>query len=145
MNIFLFGDFMKRISLSLCFILFFLCSCRSAVTVSFEEKEETLIFALEDCTNNIKEISMEYTIDDEQDLFYLYTIYQNYLPIGFSSPASPNVSLLKSCVNQHTVSYYVDNYIFLCDIPLFFEVLTKTGKQFGYKEIQIFFNDNKLI
>lgn len=136
---------MKRVCLSLCVFLFLMCSCRREVSVFFEEKEEIFIYALEDSTNRLKEISVDYKIENEVDLFCLYTIYQNSIPMGFSSPASPNVSLIKSSVVNSEVNYFVDNYIFLCDVPLFYEVLAKTGKQFGFEKIHIFFNDSSLI
>ncbi|MDE7095476.1 MAG: hypothetical protein K2O23_03215, partial [Anaeroplasmataceae bacterium] len=67
------------------------------------------------------------------------------LPIGYTSPANPNITLLSSEVRNKVVYYTVDNFILLSDIPAFHEALTKTGKLLDYKEIHIILNENQLI
>ncbi len=123
---------MKRWIMILVCVLF-LCSCRRSIEVSFEKQEGTLIYAVEQNTNEIKEVSIDYNLTNDLDLFYLYTINQNYLPMGFMSPANPNVTLLSSVVKSNIVYYTVDNFILLSDIPKLHEVLVKTGKSLNYR------------
>lgn len=135
---------MKR-WIMICLCVLFLCSCRKSIEVSFEKQKETLIYAIEQDTNEIKQVSIDYNLTNDLELFYLYTIYQNCLPIGFVSPANPNVTLLSSVVKNHIVYYTVDNFILLSDIPKLHEVLVKTGKTLNYREIHIILNDNEFI
>lgn len=137
---------MKKIFLLLAVISFFLTACKKQYEIHYETGDLISVFAIEEKTNRIEELWIEYEILDEVDLFNLYTIHQNYLPIGYSSPVNPNVSLIYSSVSNKVVNYYVDNFIlFTEDLTSFQELLKKTGKAFGYEEIHIFFNDKCLI
>ncbi|MDE6583781.1 MAG: hypothetical protein K2K15_00100 [Anaeroplasmataceae bacterium] len=137
---------MKKFFLLLVFISCFLTSCKKQYEIHYEEGTLISVFAIQEKSNRIEELWIEYEILDEVDLFNLYTIHQNYLPIGYSSPVGPNVSLISSSVSNKKVSYYVDNFILLTeDLTAFQQLLQKTGKAFGYEEIHIFFNDKCLI
>lgn len=125
--------------------LFCLTSCKRQVDVTFQNAEVTQIYAIEDVTNELKVIELEYPIENERELFCIYTIYQNHLPLGYSSPASPNLELVTSSLLDGCVQYDVNNFIFLSDLKQFHKALLLTGKQFGYKEIHIFFNEKQLI
>ncbi len=127
------------------FFLFSLCSCKSSVDVSFKEAEVNKIYAIYDLTEELKEIELDYPIENEAELFHIYTIYQNHLPIGYSSPANPNVELVSSILKDGCISYYVNNFILLSDLETLHQALMLTGKQFGFKEIHIFLNEKKLI
>ncbi|MCM1130904.1 MAG: hypothetical protein NC310_02180 [Roseburia sp.] len=136
---------MKRLFFCFCVILLICCSCKKNVEVSFEQIETTSVYAIKSATSNIEEVMIDYELIDETDLFMLYTSYQNTLPIGYSSPANPNITLLSSEVKSKVVYYTVDNFVLLCNISLFHEVLLQTGKTMGYKEIHIILNENQLI
>ena len=137
---------MKKFFLLLVFISCFLTSCKKQYEIHYEEASLISVFAIQEKSNRIEELWIEYVILDEVDLFNLYTIHQNYLPLGYSSPVGPNVSLISSSVSNKEVSYYVDNFILLTeDLVSFQQLLEKTGKPFGYEKIHIFFNDKCLI
>ena len=121
------------------------CSCKKNIEVSFEVGEEISVYAIKSSTNKLEEVIIEYTLEDEEDLFVLYTSFQNCLPIGYISPANPNITLLSSEVKNKVVYYTVDNYILLSDIEVFHEALTQTGKLLDYKEVHIILNENQLI
>ncbi len=107
--------------------------------------EVSCFYAVADATAKLEEVYIDYDIQNEIELFELYTKYQNHFPLGYSSPANPNITLLKSDVQKNQVFYEVDNFIFLSDIPLFQQALLFTGKALGYEEIHIFFNEKQLI
>ncbi|MDE6661139.1 MAG: hypothetical protein K2J93_04910 [Anaeroplasmataceae bacterium] len=136
---------MKRLFFCLCALMLVCCSCKKNVEVSFEVVEEISVYAIKSSTNQLEEVVIEYTLDNEEDLFVLYTSFQNTLPVGYTSPANPNITLLASEVRNNVVYYTVDNYILLSDITAFHEALTKTGKLLDYKEIHIILNENQLI
>ncbi|MDE5546988.1 MAG: hypothetical protein K2I88_05940 [Anaeroplasmataceae bacterium] len=136
---------MKRLLLCLVFILLVCSSCKKNIEVSFEEMEEISVYAIQSSSQKLEEVIIEYKLENEEDLFVLYTRYQNTLPIGYVSPANPNITLLSSEVKNNIVYYTVDNYILLSDISTFHEVLIRTGKLLGYQEIHIILNENQLI
>ncbi|MDE7161635.1 MAG: hypothetical protein K2N65_02625, partial [Anaeroplasmataceae bacterium] len=119
---------MKRIVILMSMLLIFCVSCKKQVDVTFAEGEEILVYAIEEKTSKIKEIRVEYSIENEEDLFTMYTIYQNILPLGYSSPANPNVHLLEWKRTNKAVFYSVDNFILFSDLSAFQEVLLRTGK-----------------
>ena len=136
---------MKRFILCACLCLLLCCSCKENVEVFFEEVEGISIYAVKTSTKEIEKVTIDYELLNEEDLFMLYTRYQNTLPLGYSSPASPNISLLSSEVKNKIVYYTVDNFILLCDYSLFHDVLVQTGKTLGYVEVHIILNENQLI
>lgn len=136
---------MKRLFFCLILILLICCSCKKNVEVSFEQMEGTMVYAVRSSTHKIEEVMIDYELKDEDDLFMLYTSCQNTLPLGYTSPANPNITLLSSEVKNKVVYYTVDNFILLCDISLLHEVLVQTGKSLGYIEIHIILNENQLI
>lgn len=136
---------MKRIWFLVCFILFLCTSCKKNIKVTFVKDEETLVYAINNASHKIEEIYIDYQIEDAKDLFYLYTYNQNCLPLGYNSPANPNVSLLSYLEEDKIVFYRVDQFILLSDVIRFHEVLSRTGSLLGYKEIHIIFNENELI
>ncbi|MDE6241586.1 MAG: hypothetical protein K2M08_04075 [Anaeroplasmataceae bacterium] len=136
---------MKRLLLCIGLILLVCCSCKKNIEVSFEEIDEISVYAIKESSQKLEEVIIEYKLENEEDLFVLYTRYQNTLPIGYVSPANPNITLLASEVKNKRVYYTVDNYILLSDIPVFHEALIQTGKLLGYQEIHIILNENQLI
>ncbi|MDE6414341.1 MAG: hypothetical protein K2K48_02915 [Anaeroplasmataceae bacterium] len=136
---------MKRLWIVLGFVLLVCCSCKKNIEVTFEQIEETKVFAVKESTYKIEEVVIDYKLEDERDLFVLYTNYQNYLPLGYSSPANPDITLLSSTVKNNIVYYTVDNFILLSDLNAFHEVLERTGKLLGYQEVHIILNENQLI
>lgn len=136
---------MKRLFFCLSLILLVCCSCKKNVEVSFEQMEGTMVYAVKSSTHKIEEVMIDYELKNEEDLFMLYTSCQNTLPLGYTSPANPNITLLSSEVKNKVVYYMVDNFILLCDYSLFHEVLVQTGKTLGYIEIHIILNENQLI
>lgn len=136
---------MKRIWFFVCFILLFCCSCKKSIEVTFEQEEGTLVYAINTSSLEIEDVLIEYRIETAEDLFLLYTCYQNRLPLGYTSPANPNISLISTLEKQKIVYYTVDNFILLSNVSNFHEVLKRTGKLLGYTEIHIIFNENELI
>ena len=136
---------MKRILCLFSILLFFCASCKKNVDVVFSNEDGSIVYAIDETTNAVKEIEIEYTISDEKELFYLYTIYQNFFPLGYSSPANPNITLKDSYRRGKVVFYEVDNFILLCDISLFQEVLQKTGQCLSITEVHIILNQKQLI
>lgn len=61
----------------------FLTSCERSISVSYEAVEEWKVYAIEEESKKIQEVYVDYAIEDAVDLFELYTIYQNYLPMGY--------------------------------------------------------------
>lgn len=136
---------MKRILCVLCFLLFLCTSCKKNVDVVFSNYEGIMVYAIEEKTNQLKEIEIDYSISNEKELFYLYTIYQNQLPLGYSSPANPNITLNSAYRKENVVYYEVDNFILFSDLSVFQEVLEKTGKCLDISEVHIILNQKQLI
>ena len=131
----------------LCLVLFSLSlvSCKKNIEVFYEEAKEYEVYVVEDKTNKVECLALSYPVTSAESIFSLYTTYQNHIPLGYNSPASPNITLLDCQVKDKEIFFKVDNYIFLSDISLFYDVLSKTCKLYGYEEIHIIFKDSELI
>lgn len=93
----------------------------------------------------IEEIYIEYELNDYVDVFNLYTIHQNYLPLNYVSKGSGNVGLLDSKVENNIVYYEVDAYINTVEnLDIFYELLTKTNMNLGYSSVEIIYNNEKI-
>lgn len=135
---------MRKLTIFLLGMVLFLTGCERSISVSYEEVQEWKVYAVEEKSQLIKEVYVDFTIVDAVDLFELYTIYQNHLPIGFSSPLSPNISLIDVKIEENTITYIVDNYILVSDVDCFKELIVPTAKLYGYANVHIIFNENQL-
>lgn len=126
-------------------LVLFLSSCSNAVNVSYEKSLEYKAYAFNEETSEIAEVYVEYVLEDAESIFYLYTIYQNYLPVGYYSAGNSNISLLETKVIGKEIYYYVDNYVLLSDITKFHTLLTKTAQIYDYKNVYLFLNNKALI
>lgn len=135
---------MKRIIVI--FLLFFLTSCTNQSSEYILEAEElTKAYGYSKINYKIEEIYIEYELDDYIDVFNLYTIHQNYLPLNYVSKGSGNVGLLDSKVENNIVYYEVDAYINTVEnLDIFYELLTKTNMNLGYSSVQIIYNNEKI-
>ena len=131
---------MKKISILL--ILLILTSCSKSIDkIEYELEEETSVYAYNLESKQLEEIQIVYDIKTVEDVFYLYTLYQNNLPIGYVSMASANVGLLDIKIEENTVYYVVDNYVCLVDdLEIFSCLLEKTNMALGYEKTKIIYN-----
>ena len=125
------------------YILFvlLLVGCNNKV-VNYElVKTGSTVYAVEINSNDICSVNIDYIIIDEKDVFLLYTKYQNYLPLGYSSPACSNIGLIK-CYSDKTYTYYeVDLYInYVDNIACFKECISKTNKLYGFNDAVFLIN-----
>lgn len=131
----------KLLFLSILFLLFVGCDKNEDINIIIDEKE-VYLYAIDYDDEKIKKISVNYEIKDYNDIFNIYTIYQNRLPIGYYVNANSNVTLLKSYVNDNNVYYVVDKYIYLTeDINLFVNILSLSNKLLGYNKTFIICNN----
>ena len=131
----------KLLFLSILFLLFVGCDKNEDINIIIDEKE-VYLYAIDYDDEKIKKISVNYEIKDYNDIFNIYTIYQNRLPIGYYVNANSNVTLLKSYVNDNNVYYVVDKYIYLTeDINLFVNILSLSNKLLGYDKTFIICNN----
>ncbi len=137
---------MKKLGIIFLF-LFFLVSCnKREYDVKYEITNESKIFAYNIETQKIEEAYTYFKIEEVEDVFLLYTKYQNYLPCGYSSMGSANVSLLKTEIKEEVVYYEVDNYISLLeDKDIFLSLLIQTNQDLGYKNTIIIYNGKSLV
>ena len=81
----------------------------------------------------IELVNVELIINNPKDVFDLYTLNFNYLPIGYSSMA----------INVLDVYYNVNEYISLVyDFDIFYELIIKTNKLIGFNNTYIVFKNN---
>lgn len=137
---------MKRL-IALLLVLLFCSSCtKSKIEVEYEIYVlDTNVFALHEKTQEVVCVSIDYSITDPESIFQLYTVYQNHLPIGYSSPANPNISLLEVYEKNQEHYFVVDNYVLLVEnVSLFLEVLSKTSMENGYGKVHLILNGIEL-
>lgn len=103
--------------------------------VDYISKEDCVAYAYCIQSGSIEEVLIDYEIKSPMDVFNLYTIYQNYLPIGYSSEISSNLSLIECSYNKNMVVYKVEglpnNY------SIFYDLLLKQNKMLGYDDVKI--------
>jgi hypothetical protein len=133
---------MKKIYLILLYFVFLTsCKPKSEIDIEIVDKNN-YVYAIDYNDKVIKKVFINYEINDYNDVFNLYTIYKNRLPLGYYSNSNSNVSLLKSYVLDNNVYYVVDKYIYLTDdIKLFIEILTLSNKILGYNKTFIVYNN----
>ena len=121
------------------FIILFLCGCSNRV-INYEIIDNNnLVYALSIENNDLCLVNVDYKITNEKDVFLLYTIYQNYLPVGYTSPAISNISLLDCYSDDYYTYYVVDIYLDLVtDLDRFIDCISKTNRLYG-------FNDNIIL
>lgn len=134
---------MKKM-LALIFLFLSLTSCRSKMSqpVEFEISDRTKVYAYHREDKTIKDVYIAYTVRTVYDVFYLYTIYQNYLPENYTSMGTANVSLLQTKIEKDTVYYTVDTFIYLTeDLKIFSHLLQRMNQELGYTSTKIICND----
>lgn len=134
---------MKKI-LAVVVLLFFLTSCRTEKNrpVEFEISDRTKVYAYHREDKTIKDVYIAYSVRTVYDVFYLYTIYQNYLPESYTSMGTANVSLLQVKTEKNTVYYTVDAFIYLTeDLNIFSSLLQRMNQELGYSSTKIICNE----
>lgn len=134
---------MKKILMAISLVLL-MTSCTKKVEVNYVIASEITVYAVIENTKTIDEVSINYNIDSKEALFNLFTIHQNYFPIGYTTMASPNVSLLSSQIINNEIYYQVDDYIYFSDIELFSTILDKTSRLHGYSGAHILLNNKEI-
>ncbi len=125
--------------------LFLLTSCNKDITTQFIIEDMSSCYAISIENNSIELIDVDYEINDYIDVFILYTINQNHLPLGYYVESSSNVELIDSYLDGNDVYYVVDVYIYLTeDIESFENILSLTNKLIGYDETFIIYDNNYL-
>ncbi len=132
-----------KILLLVFFILLTGCS-QPEVTISCEKPNMLKVYAYTNQTNELEEVLVDYTFTNEADLFNLYTVYQNYLPLGYHSSGSANVSLQDYYVENKVIYYVVDRYILLVDYNAFVSVLAATARLYDYQDVHILLEGKQL-
>lgn len=124
-------------------LVFFLIGCNSENEIEVDIVESNnYIYAIDYNNNQIKKVLIDYEIKDYNDIFLIYTIFKNKLPLGYYVNSNSNVTLLKSYILENNVYYIVDKYIYLTeDIGLFVEILTLSNKLLGYDKTFIVYNN----
>jgi hypothetical protein len=137
-----FGDTMKRLYIVI-FYLFILMGCSKKDNIQIDIIEDvTYVYAINYKDDKIEKVVIDYEIKDYNDIFNIYTIYQNRLPLGYYVNANSNVTLLKSYVNDNNIYYVVDKYINLTeDIGLFIKILSLSNELLGYNKTFIICNN----
>ena len=114
-----------------------LSGCKQQIAVSYENSMTYKVYAVHEKKLQVEQVEIEYQITDIQSIFELYTIYQNHLPVGYFSPASPNIELLEYKQTNKDIYFTVNQFIYVSNISLFKEVLQKTSQIYGYEQIHI--------
>lgn len=135
---------MKKLFLIL-ILLFTLTGCKKKVEVFCEEGISSQVYAINNKNNQTELVYIEYDIQDEVDIFNLYTCYQNQLPLGYHSSGMANITLISSSVVNQVVYYEVDFFISLVALEEFHSLLTKTAALYDYSEIHIILDKQQLI
>ena len=133
---------MKKLYLLLLFIVI-LTGCEDKEEIDIEIIEDGYsIYAIDYNDKQIKKVIVDHEINDYIDIFELYTIYQNRIPMGYYVDVNSNVSLINSYIKDNNIYYVVDKYIYLTkDINMFNDLLTMSNKLFGYDKTFIVYNN----
>lgn len=123
-----------------------LCGCRQkSLSVEYElVLDQNVVYAYDLQDEKMVQIRCDYPIETYEDIFDLYTVYQNYLPIGYGSLAAPNLELLDSFSEQDHIYYEVNAFILLMDYEKFQDLLAATNKLYGYGVPHFFLNGTEL-
>ena len=128
----------------LIFLILSLSSCgkKKNTAVEYEFVEGTKVYAYHLQSQKIEEVYVDFTIKTYTDVFQIYTIYQNYLPLNYESMGCSNVSLLSAKVEENMVYYEVDSFIYLTeDMDIFVSLLDYMNRDLGYDGSKIICND----
>ena len=125
----------------LIFVLF-LSSC-SKVEMVLENAKLYPCYAV-NVEGNYELIYVDYVILDEVDIFELFTIKQNNLPINFYSYGNGNITLERSVIINDCVYYYVDRFVFLSDVEMFKKQLELNVKLYNYSDVFLILNNEEL-
>lgn len=125
-------------------LLFLLCSCKNK-NIEYEHKKSQEVYAYNIVNNEIELVEIDYIINDYIDVFNLYTINQNNLPIGYCSLCYTNLELLSSSIDKNEIKYYVNIYIKLVDdLEIFKSLIIKTNLLL-FEKNSIFISNGKII
>lgn len=135
---------MKRLIVLI--ILLFLTGCNhSNNEYSIEENNLTKVYAFSTTNEKIEEVYVDYEIKSHEDVFNLYTIHQNYLPLNYTSEGSGNVKLISSKIEDNIVYYEVDVFIKKIEnIDIFHKLLVQANADLGYSSVEIIYNNEKI-
>ena len=137
---------MKKIKILLLNILFFLIlsSCyNSSINYDTTRLKGSKAYAYNIEDEIIELVNVELIINDPKDVFDLYTLNFNYLPIGYSSMAINGLELYSYKIINDDVYYNVNEYIRLVyDFDIFYELIIKTNKLIGFNNTYIVFKNN---
>ena len=122
-------------------LIFFLVGCNNSLNQEFIiDENDYQCYALKIDDNNMELVKIDYILEDYVDVFNLYTIHQNYLPLGYYVNSSCNIGLIESYLLDNDVYYFVDVYIQLIeDFDTFLCLLNETNKLIGYNKTFIMF------
>lgn len=123
----------------------FLSSCTTEKKYNYEIKNLTTVYAYNFDTDDIEKVYIDYEIKNYKDVFYLYTNYQNYLPVGYTSYAYTNVELLDSKETEDSIIYYVNEYIKLVDDLEVFKMLLENTNLLLYEKNTFIIHNNKIL
>ena len=93
-------------------------------------------------SDELEVVSIDYDINNPEDVFILYSIDQNYLPVGYTSECYANVCMLDYKIIHNDVYYIVDDYILnVSNLNKFNQLLSLGVKKLGYKNAYILYNN----
>lgn len=134
---------MKKLLLLFLFIIL-LVGCRR-YDYDYEYKGQTKVYAYSLSDNEILLIDIDLEIKNEADVFNLYTINQNYLPVGYTSFCYTNLELISSSVTNKEIIYVVSDFIKLVDNLEVFKSLIYETNYLLFEKESIFINNNKKV
>lgn len=135
---------MKKIITLGIFLIAILSSCKKNIDISYKIEEYSHIYLI-NSNQRIERIEIAYEIKDIIDIFNIYTCYQNNIPIGYFSPAHPNLKLLDYEINNRIIYSNVNEFIKQSDVNSLYNTLKLSLNEIGYQDIYIFFNNNRII
>ena len=124
-------------------LLFILTSCSNDI-VTYNKINDNPFYAINE-EDQMELIYLDYEIINEASFFYLYTIYQNKLPLNFYSKTNPNIAFISFYTIDDDIFYVVDNLILDTDINLLAKLLQKTVRLYDYNDIHIILNNEEII
>jgi len=133
----------KKLLLLFLFIIL-LVGCRR-YDYDYEYKGQTKVYAYSLSDNEILLIDIDLEIKNEADVFNLYTINQNYLPVGYTSFCYTNLELISSSVTNKEIIYVVSDFIKLVDNLEVFKSLIYETNYLLFEKESIFINNNKKV
>ena len=136
---------MKKLLLLFLFIILLVGCRRYDYDYDYEYKGQTKVYAYSLSNNEILLIDIDLEIKNEADVFNLYTINQNYLPVGYTSFCYTNLELISSSVTNKEIIYVVSDFIKLVDNLEVFKSLIYETNYLLFEKESIFINNNKKV